>query len=221
MNAPWQFEHLVDSAQVIHGRPWPEPLVPTVWRCDVTTPSLVFGSNQPMGPEVTARALEAGVTVCRRRSGGSAVWLGPSSSLWLDVFIPAGHVAYRHDIGKAAIIVGRAWQAALWRIGHSVVVHDGPLVKSANSAVWCFDGLGAGEVTDVSTGGKIIGISQRRTKSGSRFQCVGYVVDDTTRGRSLVELPSGEPLRPLRTLNISDETEIAQLISHFMAELPA
>ena len=221
VNLSWQLEHVVDTAQEIHERPWPNPLVPTVWHCDVTSPSLVLGITQGMGPDIVQRAQDADVALCRRSSGGAAVWLSPKSSLWIDVFVPVGHVAFRQDIGKAAVIVGRAWQSALWRIGHSTAVHDGPMVKSANSAAWCFDGLGAGEVSDLGTGGKIIGISQRRSRRGSRFQCVGYLVDDTATGRSLVELPSEEPLRSLRTLNIGSESEIVQLISYFVAELPA
>ena len=47
--------------------------------------------------------------------------------------------------------------------------HPGPLLKRPWSELVCFAGLGPGEVT--VDGRKVVGISQRRTRSGARFQC--------------------------------------------------
>ncbi len=46
------------------------------------------------------------------------------------------------------------------------------MVCSAESGRACFAGLGPGEVT--IGGRKAVGISQRRTRAGARFQCVAY-----------------------------------------------
>ncbi len=221
MSPAWPIEHVIESADDIHHRAWPTPLLRTIWRCSVTRPAVVLGSSQITTPDQEALAAEYGFDICRRASGGAAVWLSPSSSIWVDVFVPHSDVAHRDDIGKAAVVIGRAWQAALWRIGHTTTVHQGPMVTTPLSKLWCFDGIGPGEVVDVSTGGKMVGISQRRTRVGSRFQCVAYLYDDSEFAQKVVGLPKNSQLRVIRPVRASSEHEIAALISYFVAELPS
>ena len=48
----------------------------------------------------------------------------------------------------------------------------GPPERAGVAAAVCFAGLGSGEVT--IGGAKAVGLSQRRTRAGARFQCTCY-----------------------------------------------
>ncbi|MGH9112158.1 MAG: hypothetical protein ACRDZN_07675 [Acidimicrobiales bacterium] len=99
---------------------------------------------------------------------------------------PSAHELWDHYVGRAAHWVGRAWQAALADLGVGPTeVHDGPLVCGALGRLVCFGTVGAGEVTvhrsitpgdagDSGAVGKVVGISQRRTRRAARFQCAAY-----------------------------------------------
>lgn len=94
----------------------------------------------------------------------------PARVVWAELVVPAGDPLWEVDVGRAFWWLGDAWAAALRSIGvDGVEVHRGPLVSSRWSRMVCFAGLGAGEVD--SPGGKIVGISQRRVRDGSLFQC--------------------------------------------------
>ena len=63
---------------------------------------------------------------------------------------------------------------ALRSIGVAGVdVHDGPMTGGRWSSLVCFAGFGPGEV--LLRQRKLVGISQRRTRNGSRFQCMVHV----------------------------------------------
>lgn len=108
----------------------------------------------------------AGVTVVRRRSGGGAVLVGPGEQVWLDVFVPVGDPLFQADVSRSAWWLGELWAAALRDAGlPEAVVHRGPLVAGAHGRLACFAGLGPGEVT--LEGRKLVGISQRRDRTGA------------------------------------------------------
>jgi lipoate-protein ligase A len=133
-----------------------------VWVFEVDRPALVLGSRQPL--------IEAtDVEVVRRRSGGGAVYLEPSGTLWVDVVVPRGDELWDDDVSRATYWLGETWAAA---IGGRAAVHRGPMVRTEWSDLVCFAGLGPGEVT--VDGLKVVGISQRRTRDAARFQCVAY-----------------------------------------------
>jgi hypothetical protein len=87
----------------------------------------------------------------------------------VDVVVPAGDPLHSDDIRLAAHWMGDAWSAALG--SHTRTWRSGVTNPSA-SAIACFAGVGPGEVT--LHGRKLVGISQRRTRDWSRFQCVTY-----------------------------------------------
>jgi len=167
----WELERVAAPAGEIHARALPDPPRRTVWVHDVTGPALVLGSRQP-DEVVDRRAADAaGVAVVRRRSGGGAVYVDAASVVWVDLVIPPGDPLADDDVARATHWVGDAWAAAL-ADGPDAPgryrVHRGPLERSEWSEQVCFAALGPGEVT--LDGRKVVGIAQRRTRSGTWFQ---------------------------------------------------
>jgi len=133
-----------------------------VRRVDVlvpTVPAVVLGSTQaaPPGP--------AGIEVVRRRSGGGAVLVAPDDPLWVDVDLPVGDGLWSDDVGRSFSWLGAAWAEALG----GGVVHEGPFEPGRWGRTVCFAGRGPGEV--FVDGAKVVGLAQRRTRAGARFQC--------------------------------------------------
>jgi hypothetical protein len=93
------------------------------------------------------------------------------------------------------------------------------MVTTPWSSTICFDGIGAGEV--LLDGGKLVGISQRRSRDAARLQCCWYTETDPELLVSLLagdHRPSVEDLRPVATL----PRELAAAIpEHLARRLPA
>jgi len=139
----------------------------------VAHPTLVLGSSQPADSIDAAAAAAQGVELVRRRSGGGAVLLLPGEFVWLDLVIPAGDPLWLDDVGQAMVWVGELWQRALASLGVAGAVHHGSLVSSTWSRQVCFAGVGTGEVMAGSS--KLVGISQRRTRTWARFQSMCHL----------------------------------------------
>lgn len=117
----------------------------------------------------------------------------PATSAWVDVFVPTGDPLWHADVGKAFHWLGRTLAAAFADVGVPASMHPGPYEAGPSDGLLCFASLGPGEV--VVDGRKLVGISQRRTREGSRFQCITYerfelgplasVVDAATAARAL------------------------------------
>ena len=133
-----------------------------------TSAAVVLGSTQPDS------VVAPGTPTVRRRSGGGAVLVEPGGLVWVDVFVPAGDPLWEADVGRAFAWLGRLWMAALADAGTAGArAHTGPLVTTPWSPLVCFAGLGPGEVT--LDGAKVVGMSQRRTRSGALFQCAALL----------------------------------------------
>lgn len=181
--APWAFEHHAGRAGSFHARDLPDPAVRAVWWFEVTEPAVVLGSTQPWSLVDRAVAETAGIEVVRRRSGGGAVWLEPGGATWIDVVLPRGDRLWLDDVSRSSRWLGDLWVEVLARLGHpGAVVHDGPMARPPGSDLVCFAGLAPGEVT--LGGRKVVGIAQRRSRLGARFQCA---VPHTWDPRPLVD----------------------------------
>lgn len=221
MTAGWAIEARRERASVTHARPLPEHVTRTVWLCDPTEPALVLGSSQPASHVDRVACDAAGVEVVRRRSGGGAVLLEPSAVLWVDVLIPSDDLLWHPDVGVAFHWLGITWAEALDDVGIRAAVHHGPLVRTRWSSHVCFAGLGPGEVTDPS-GRKLVGMAQRRTRAGARFQCA---VAAKWAPDALVPLLAVEPAeRALMAADLADAAagvgDLAALQQAFLARLP-
>ncbi len=100
------------------------------------------------------------------------MWLDPETSAWVDVFVPAGDPLWHADLSKAFHWLGRTLATAFAALGAPASVHLGPYEAGPSDGLVCLASLGPGEV--MADGRKLIGISQRRTREGSRFQCIAY-----------------------------------------------
>jgi lipoate-protein ligase A len=166
----WEVERLRAPASDLHHRWFGPDVTRRVVDLRPTRAALVLGSTQPES-DADQAALDAGsVDLVRRRSGGGAVLLVPDRTVWIDVELPRADDLWHDDVGAAFHWLGRAWAAAVAELGVDASVHTGPIIETAWSRRVCFAGLGPGEVT--VGGRKLVGMSQRRTRDGARFQCI-------------------------------------------------
>lgn len=170
MSGPWELEHHRGSAGAHHGREIPVPTRRTLWWFEVERPAVVLGSSQSEELVDATAARRAGVEIVRRRSGGGAVWLDPSSIVWVDVLLPVGDERWEADVGRAGRWLGEVWLEALSGLGvEGLRVHRGAMERDEVAELICFAGRADGEVLRGDR--KVVGISARRTRAGARFQC--------------------------------------------------
>ena len=209
------------SAATFHARPVPSPAARTVTVVEVDRPALVLGSTQPEGVADRAAVALAGAELVRRASGGSAVLLEPGGPLWVDVVVPRDDPLWMDDVSRAFHWLGRAWAGALTSLGAVADVHEGPLRHSRWSPLVCFAGLGPGEVT--IGGAKVVGVAQRRTRDGARFQCALLRHWDPAPILALLALDPEERARAAAELEgvaAGFDASPATLVEAFVAHLP-
>jgi len=166
----WRVERVSASAAEVHGLELPEAVTRVARVVEIDTAALVLGSAQPDTDVDRSAADRLGIEVVHRRSGGGAVLLEPGATVWIDVEIGRDDPLWDDDVGRAALWLGRVWVDSLAAVGvDDGIVHRGPMERPSLGSVVCFAGLASGEVT-VGTA-KVVGISQRRTRGGARFQC--------------------------------------------------
>jgi lipoate-protein ligase A len=198
----WQVVEQRGSVAELDAR----PLAPDVRLVEVFTwrrPALVLGSTQSTTHADPAAVDRLGADVVRRHSGGGAVLLLPGQDLWVDVTIPRDDPLWEEDVAVSFQWLGRTWVDGLDRLGVRSQVHLGPSTNDTWSRKVCFAGLGAGEVTVDGADGrprKAVGLSQRRTRQGARFQCLALgswdaagllgllALDDATRAEGAAVL---------------------------------
>ena len=216
--AEWAVERVTGSASAFHARELPDPIERTVWVFDVERPALVLGSTQPASDVDEVAAARAGVEVVRRRSGGGAVLLRPGKAVWVDVLVPHDDPLWQDDVGRAAHWLGAVWAAAL---GGGATVHRGRTLHSRWSRRVCFGGLGPGEVLARESGPKVVGISQRRTRAGARFQCVALGEWDVVGLVGLLALSPAE--REDAAVELAEDAAgipLQGLVDRFLGGLP-
>ncbi|QXC62280.1 hypothetical protein KSP35_05595 [Aquihabitans sp. G128] len=187
----WPVARYAGSATEFHERAIPEPAARAVWWFEVTRAAIALGSTQRWDVVDPVAAAAADVEVVRRRSGGGAVWLEPGAVTWIDVILPHDDPRWTDDVSCAALWLGTAWAGALHDLGfRDARVHDGPMVRTPHSGLVCFAGLAPGEV--VLGDAKVVGISQRRTRAGARFQCAVLHRWDPEPLVAVLALPAAE-----------------------------
>ncbi len=166
----WVVERHHDTAASLHGLAVADDGVRRIWILEPSAPAVVLGSTQD--PDVVDQdaAARAGLAVVSRRSGGGAVWVAPDDLVWVDIVVPRHDPLWDDDVGRSFLPIGEAWCRALETVGlPGGAVHRGPMIRTEWSDDVCFAGTGPGEV--LIDDAKVVGISQRRTRAGARFQC--------------------------------------------------
>jgi lipoate-protein ligase A len=179
-----QVERVRGRAAVVVEPTLPDPLPAAVARVvELDRAALILGSRQGPDDVEPGAAERAGVDVVRRHSGGGAVLLAPGRFLWIDVLLPRSDEGWVEDVAVSFFWLGEVWAAALRAVGRPAVVHRGRLERTAWGALVCFGAIGPGEVTVDRR--KVVGLSQRRTRVGARFQCL---VHDSWQPAALLDL---------------------------------
>ena len=188
----WRVTRCDGPASALVELPVPdEPSRRLVRICSVSAPAFVLGSTQPSADVDEERAAARGVEVCRRRSGGGAVLVEPGAQLWFDAFVPAADALFEADVGLAFGWLGRAVGAAVTAVtGLASDVHAGALVRSRWSSRLCLAGLGPGEVSLGER--KVLGVAQRRDRSGAWFQAMVLLRFDPSSSTALLSLPGAD-----------------------------
>ena len=131
----------------------------------------------------------------------------PDGIVWFDLVVPG-------DDPRFAAVAGDVSMSMRWLGGHlltaldtlgvrEVRMHDGPMTCGDWCRLVCFAGTATGEIE--LDGRKLVGVSQRRTRNGSRFQCA---VHTTWAPDLMVSLlapprPTAAQLPPVATLDAS------------------
>jgi lipoate-protein ligase A len=166
---------------------------------DVTEPTVVLGSTQPLALVDASAVAEREVELARRRSGGGAVYLAPGEQLWLDAWVPRDDPLWVADVSVAAEWVGAWWTRALAGIGQrGVGVHHGRSVAGAFGDLVCFAGRGPGEV--FHGGAKVVGLSQWRAREGALFSSCAYLRWDPAPLLALMDVEHDARVRLAREL---------------------
>ncbi len=165
----WIVSDRTDNVQALHSMANPDWAIPSMWVMSPADSCLVLGSSQDDACIDFEYAEKLDVGIARRTTGGGAVYVDPQALLWVDVFVPRGHSLWKDDINSASTWMGGVWESALGSLGVDSQMHIKPFKKDSLSDLVCFAGRAPGELMVGDK--KILGISQRRTKQGVRFQC--------------------------------------------------
>lgn len=199
MPESWQFQNTGLPVAEFHSATHPGRRA--VW-CHVwseTESVLVLGSTQRFSV-VNEVALERqNIMLVRRQSGGGAVLLEPESAVWIDVFLPAGDRLMTDDLSSSAIWLGELWQEVLGELGVEADVYSGAFQPGKWGKLICFSSRVAGEVlvggrAPAKAAAKTVGISQRRTRVGARFQSALLLEWDPEKLASLFSVADSETL---------------------------
>lgn len=133
---------------------------------------MVLGSTQRDDVVDLVRLRARGIDLARRRSGGGVVLLVPGEHVWVDVVLPVDDPLWSDDVTEASWWLGERWAGALAGVVRDadLALHRHGVIRRELARLVCFAGVGPGEVS--RSGSKLVGISQRRTRSWARFQCV-------------------------------------------------
>ena len=231
----WAVRWSKGSSGDFHHHAPPQDTGPQVWVHTADRPTLVLGSTQPDGLVDVERAEADGIEVCRRRSGGGLVFVDPDTDCWLDLIVPTSSSLWDSDIGRAFQWVGVHWAEVLAAPPLNLLaeVANEPQTTPAGR-VWCFADMGHGEVS--VDGSKVVGLSQRRTRTWIRIQSMvlshwpadrirRYVDPAVMADRHPERFPDLDALDPAGVVaGLQNDTAFpdpAELARRFLEQIPA
>lgn len=166
----WRRQEKLGSVAELHQLGPPSIAVPWLWVMAPNRPALVLGSAQASDVVLASMLETDGIDLATRSSGGGAVLVRPESTVWVDLWLPAGSASWADDLTQTFLHVGQWWLEALAALGvQGELVRDKPERSDVTSTA-CFAGHGWGEI--IWNGYKVVGLSQRRTRWGARVQAM-------------------------------------------------
>ena len=144
--------------------------------------------------------------------------VGPGEVVWIDVLLPAGDPLWQDDVGRSFSWLGRAWANALAGIGVDAAPHEGPMICTPWCRQVCFAGIGSGELT--VGGRKVVGLAQRRTRSGALFHCAALLRWRPEEMARLLDLDEGAA-HELADVAVALPVGSAQLEEAFLRQVTA
>lgn len=168
------------SVEELHAIPMPtQGDTAELWVMRPSAPAVAMGSSQRPDQFDLDRLRTDGVQLASRRSGGGAVFVDPSVTVWIDVVAPRSSPLYSAELTENFLLVGRCWQTAFASLGISTELCIESGARSVESTLACWAGLGWGELTVGDA--KVVGLSQRRTRWGSRVQAMAVLDRSSAR----------------------------------------
>jgi lipoate-protein ligase A len=166
---PWERHDWQGSAADFHAMN-PEH-TRALWWCTVSSPAIILGSTQQESDVDVTVAADLNLDVVRRRSGGGAVYVHPTESVWIDVTIPKDDPLFVDDVTSSMLWLGDVFVTALQPFVRAQT-YRGSFDAGQDGRSVCFASTSPGEV--FADDAKLVGISQRRGRDGARLQCVLY-----------------------------------------------
>ncbi len=205
-------EFIDEDPASFHARPF-DDAPRSLWVPQLSdAETLVLGSSQHADTVDANELADQRVAVAKRRSGGGAVLVSQADLVWFDVVLPSGDPLWSADVGRSFDWLGAACQRALLGLGVDTQLYGGRLQHSPWSRRVCFAGLGPGELT--LDGQKLVGMSQRRTRSAARLQVAILRRWDGPRHASFLALSAEERVRAA-----ADLRDVAVGIPHSPTEI--
>ena len=193
------------------------PFSRALWWCTVDAPAIILGSTQKESDVDASTAAVFGLDVVRRRSGGGAVFVHPTQSVWIDITIPKDDPMFVEDVSTSMLWLGDVFVHGLqqWVPAQT---YRGVFEAGADGRSVCFASTSPGEVFVEQS--KLVGISQRRGRDGARLQCVLYRSwhpELWTPSLTSVEIRDRISSLPVATIS----AEADDIVSSVFAALPA
>ena len=212
---PWARHDWLGTASEFHEMSL--PVESALWSCSVTSPAIILGSTQLESDVDSEVASSLGLGVVRRRSGGGAVFVHPTESVWIDITIPRDDRLYVDDVSASMLWLGDVFVSAL-KPWVTAATYRGSFDAGSFGRSVCFASSSPGEV--FVNDHKLVGISQRRSRDGARLQCVLYRSwNPNAWVSSLTSSDANDQISSLRVATISAET--ADIVSVVYGALPA
>lgn len=134
-------------------------------------PAVIMGCSQRPDEAQSDRAMQAGLPIMRRGSGGGAVLAGPWM-LSFTLFIPADHPIAELNIIDIFGWFEQIWMQTLQQVGvpaqgvNKAMIDHSKKVAKEQSVDWaCYAGLSHGEIVSLD-GRKLVGLAQIRKRKG-------------------------------------------------------
>lgn len=188
-----------------------------LWWCTVNSPAIILGSAQKESDVDATVAAELNLDVVRRRSGGGAVYVHPTESVWIDITIPKDDPLFVDDVSSSMLWLGDVFVDALQPFVRAQT-YRGTFDAGQDGRSVCFASTSPGEVFVGDA--KLVGISQRRGRDGARLQCVLYRSwHPELWSPSLTSTEIRERISSLPVATLS--ADAADIVSAVFAALPA